>query len=181
MAEADAGDSSPGSVDALIRDIIAGLGSPDTDAAERILERIRQSTFSLARRNIPAPLRELMRQHDYAVPDPGNDLVFHWAKHVLGDQQWHPRTTIDDYNDDLQRAVDDPSSRLLVRKAYSGHDVAMLIADTRRVVPSDRLGTRHGPELLVVYSATVGRILTGHMVSTSLPLTESLSTVWLRM
>lgn len=181
MAEQDADDSSSASVDTLIRDIIAGRHQPLAGDAERILNRMRQSSFSLARRNIPAPLRDLIRQHGYDVPVPGNDLIFHWAKHVLADRQWHPRTTVADYEADLRRAIVDPSSRVLVQRAYSGHDVALVVAGTTMIVPADRLGARHGPELLVVHSATVGRILSGYMVATSLPLTESPSTVWLRM
>lgn len=176
---ADGDEPIPPLIDIVIRDIIARRHTPTTGDVERIIERMRTSTFSLARRDIAAPLRTLMIEHGHEVPARGNDLIYHWAKHALGDRQWTPQTTVTD-QDDLQRAVLDPASRLLVRHAYSGHDVTMIVATTDRVIPASRLGEHPGPEVIVVYPATVGRILSEYMVAASQPLTESPSTIWLR-
>jgi len=138
--------------------------------------RTRHSTWG---RNIPGPLQDLMRQHGYPVPDRGNDLIFHWAKHVLGDQQWTSDTTPEEYWQYGQAAIRHEESQLVVLNAASGHDVAIVIAKTANVVPERRLGPRAGDEVLVIYSATTGRILSVHMVESSFRLTAGTSTVWL--
>ncbi|HYI14904.1 MAG TPA: hypothetical protein VEX37_05915, partial [Thermomicrobiales bacterium] len=75
-------------VDTRIRRLVSGDRVPSEQDAIDVLDRIADATFYLGRRNIPGPLQDLMRQHGYPVPDRGNDLIYHWAKHVLGDQQW---------------------------------------------------------------------------------------------
>jgi hypothetical protein len=166
-------------VDTRIRQLIRRDRVPSDQDAVDVLDRIADATFYLGRRNIPEPLQDLMRQHGYPVPDRGNDLIFHWAKHVLGDKQWTPDTTPADYWQDAQDAIRHEESQLVVLNAASGHDVAIVIAKTANVVPDRRLGPRAGDEVLVIYSATTGRILSVHMVESSFRLTAGTSTVWL--
>jgi hypothetical protein len=170
----------PGDIDDLIRSLVSGDRVPSKQDAVAILNHIAGSTFYMGRRNIPRPLQELMREHGYAIPDRGDDLIYHWAKHVLGDEQWTPDTTPTEYWEHAQRTIRHPDSRLVVQNATKGHDVAIVIADTANIVQAEQLGPRAGDEMLVVYTATTGRILSAHMVESSTKLTARPSTIWLR-
>jgi hypothetical protein len=170
----------PGAVDDLIRSLVSGDRAPSEQDAVDILDHIAGSTFYLGRRNIPKPLQDLMREHGHTVPDRGDDLIYHWAKHVLGDEQWAPNTTAAEYWEHAQRAIRHPDSRLVVQSAAKGHDVAIVIADTSNIVQTELLGSRAGDEMLVVYTATTGRILSVHMVESSSKLTARPRTIWLR-
>jgi hypothetical protein len=122
----------------------------------------------------------LLELNGYAVPDRPTSLTYHWAKHVLGDQQWTSSTTESMYFDDLRRAIRHPSSRLLVQTSRTNDNVAIIIAESIEIVPVERLGGRYGPELLVVYSADIGKILSGYMTTSSSGTTSIPETVWLR-
>ncbi len=178
MADADEPGSPP--IDALICDIIAQRHIPTSGDAARIIGRMRSSTFSLARRNIPAPLQALMIEHGYEVPARGNDLIYHWAKHVLGDEQWTQQTLPDEYFQDALRAIDHPSSRLYVQAGMEGRDVAAVVARTDEIVPVERIGRRSGSELIVVYSGALDRIVSVHMTNNLSIITSRPGTVWLR-
>jgi hypothetical protein len=167
-------------VDALIRQLVSGDRVPSEQDAGDILGHIAGSTFYLGRRNIPRPLQELMREHGYLVPIRGDDLIYHWAKHVLGDGQWTPDTTPAEYWQHAEGAIRRPESSLVVQKAEPGHAIAIVVARTANVVPERNFGPRSGDELLVVYSATTGRILSAYMTETSSQFTARPSTIWLR-
>jgi hypothetical protein len=167
-------------VDALIRALIHGERQPADDDATTILEHIAGSTFYPGRRNIPRPLQELMIRHGYEVPDRGDDIIYHWAKHVLEDQQWTVDTTATAYFQFAVRAVTHPASRLLVQFAPSGHRVAVVISAVDDIVPLASQGPRSGRNLLVVYSADVGRIVSAHMTASTSRITSRTGTVWLR-
>ena len=83
--------------DSLIIELIRGHRVPSDQDAIDILNHMAGSTFYLGRRNIPRPLQDLIRRHGYPVPERGDDLTFHWAKHVLGDRQWSVQTTPQEY------------------------------------------------------------------------------------
>ena len=121
-----------------------------------------------------------MRQHGYSVLDPGNDLIFHWAKHVLGDAQWVSNTTPEQYVQDALNAVDHPASRLYVQAGPGGRDVAVVVGMTAAVVPPLRHGSRSGTYLIVVYSIVLDRIVSVHMTNSLTNATTRSGTVWLR-
>lgn len=177
---ADADDPRPEPIDALIRDIIVRRHIVTPDNAQQIIERMRASTFSLARRNVPVPLRILMVEHGYDPSIRGNDLVYHWAKHVLGDEQWTQDTTPDEYLQDALRAIVHPSARVYVQAGPSGRDVAVVAAHTDEVVPTNRIGSRAGTDLVVVYSVVLDRIVSVHMTNNDSIVTSRPGTVWLR-
>jgi hypothetical protein len=167
-------------VDELIGSLIRGERIPTDRDASIILEHIARSTFNTGRRNIPQPLRELMLQHGYPVSDPGDDLVYHWAKHVLGDKQLTPDTTATEYFEYAMDAVNHPDVRLIAQTARSGHHVTVAMIPVENVVPVIRWGPRVGTDLLVVYSADVGRIVSAYMTASTSQITSRAGTVWLR-
>jgi hypothetical protein len=167
-------------VDALIRQLISGDRVPSEQDVVDILDHIAGATFYLGRRNIPGPLQDLMRDHGYPMPDRGDDLIYHWAKHVLGDQQLTPDTTAAEYFEYAMKAVTHPDARLIAQVTRSGHHVAVAICPVEGVVPLIRWGPRVGTDLLVVYSADAGRIVSAYMTASTSRITSRAGTVWLR-
>ena len=167
-------------VDALIRQLISGERGPSEQDAIDILDHITGATFYMGRRNIPGPLQNLMREHGYPIPDRSDDLIYHWAKHVLGDQQLTPETTAAEYFEYVMNAVAHPEVRLIAQVARSGHHVAVVICPVENVVPVIRWGPRVGTDLLVVYSADAGRIVSAYMTASISRITSRAGTVWLR-
>ena len=167
-------------VDALIRQLISGDRIPSEQDAADILDHIAGSTFYMGRRNIPRPLQDLMREQGYPVPERGDDLIYHWAKHVLGARQWTPETTAAEYFRYVIDAVVHPDVRLITQVARSGHHVAVAICSVHGVVPIFRWGPQVGTDLIVVYSADVGRIVSAYMTASASQITSRAGTVWLR-
>jgi hypothetical protein len=162
----------PGDIDDLIRSLVSGDRAPAEEDAVDILNHTAGSTFFMGRRNIPRPLQDLMREHGYAVPERGDDLIYHWAKHVLGDEQWTPDTTAADFLKNAMDAIVHPDVRLIVQRTRAGHRVAVAICSVENVVPFVRWGPRVGNDLLVVYSADVGRIVSAYMTSSTSQITS---------
>ena len=121
-----------------------------------------------------------MRVHGYPILDRGDDLIYHWAKHVLGDEQWTPDTTPAEYFEYAMDAVIHPDVRLIAQVARSRHHVAVAICSVEHVVPVIRRGPRVGTDLLVVYSADVGRIVSAYMTASTSQIVSRAGTVWLR-
>lgn len=167
-------------VDALIRQLIKRDRVPSEQDAIDVLNHIAGATFYQGRRNIPEPLQGLMRSAGYPIPDYGDDLVYHWAKHVLGDRQWTLDTTASEYFRYAMDAVLHPDVRLLAQVARSGHHVAVAICSVENVVPVTRRGPRAGTDLLVVYSADAGRIVSAYMTASTSRITSRSGTIWLR-
>lgn len=90
--------------------------------------------------------------------------VPHRDLHVVEGKQWAERTTVDQYADDLRRAVRDPAARLALYVRRGGH-LAAIVAETARIVPTERQGANALPLLFVVFSADRGIIVTGYQVS----------------
>ena len=93
-----------------------------------------------------------------------DSLTYHLTKRVVIERQWAEGTTAAQYLEDLRRAVRDPAARLAVYERR-GDQVAATITPTRRVLPPRRLGPRPLPNLLVVYSAVRGIMVTGYQFS----------------
>lgn len=88
----------------------------------------------------------------------------HLEVHAVNDEQWTEGTTVDQYVDDLRRAIRDPAARLALYIRRGGH-LAGVLAETARIIPTERLGAQALPLLFVVYSADRGIIVTGYQVS----------------
>jgi hypothetical protein len=151
--------------DALVRELIrTGRGTTPTEV-ERIVLRVAASTFNPARRNIPRPLRELIAAAGYQIPERGDDLLYHWAKHVIGDQQWSSTTTAEEYWQDILRLIANSRSGVLVQPVrrrrtrgdqyFSG---VIIVGNVRDVVAEARLGPRAGAEFITIYNADTGRL-----------------------
>lgn len=165
--------------DTAIVDILARARSPVVEDTQAIITRMASSPFNSRRRDLSKPLVALVQAHGYTLDEQPTELTHHWAKHVLGDGQWTAVTTKDMYVNDLQRAIRHDSSRFFVRQSMSGERIAIAVAQSAEIVPTSRRGRAFGPELLVVYSADIGKIISGYMVASSLENVSRPGTIWL--
>lgn len=91
-------------------------------------------------------------------------LFVHLVRRVLGDKQWTVGTTAEQYVADPRRTVRAADPRLAVYARRGGY-VAATLTPTDRAVPAERRGPTSLPDLLVVYSADRGAMLTGYQVA----------------
>jgi hypothetical protein len=106
-------------------------------------------------------------------------LFFHLVKRVVVEEQWRDGTTAEQYLADLRRSIRAPAARL-VAYADRGGAIAATITPTVAVVPEARLGAQAQANLLVIYSADRGIIVTGYQFSTLGKTRIPPEAVWLR-
>jgi hypothetical protein len=124
-------------------------------------------------------MQSVARLHGYQIERRGNDLIYHWLRHVLVHEQWASQTTATDDLRDAQQAVRSQGIRLLVYRSARGDHVATVIAETANAVAAHRLGTSAGPLFLIVYSADTAAIVTAYMVRSQAAITLPEDATWL--
>lgn len=90
--------------------------------------------------------------------------MYHLIKRVVIERQWAEGTEFGEYLGDPRRAIRHPQARLAVYQRRGGI-LAVTITPTERVVPRERLGPLALPNLLVIFSANRGMIVTGYQYS----------------
>jgi hypothetical protein len=108
-----------------------------------------------------------------------DSLFYHLTKRVRLEGQWADGATPESYLSDIRRAILVPTSQLLVYERRGG-PIAATITPTEDVLDGSRRGLSPLPNLLVIYSADRGTIITGYQFSTwsSTGLPEEV--LWLR-
>jgi len=149
--------------DRLIRELIQ-TGRPATeDEIGRIVDRMAAMPFDRCIIPVPTTLRgQTYRGHTLGARE--DSLTYHLTKRVVDERQWLDGTTADEYLADLRRAVRAPSARLATYERRGGH-IAVTMTPTSAAVPSVRRTPASLPDVLVVYSADRGIILSGYQVS----------------
>lgn len=167
-------------IDGIVKGILDGSRQPTGEDVSAIITRMATAPSDARRRDLSQPLLDLIRQHGQNAPAWPTEFTHHWAKHVLGDGQWESSTSEAIYFHDLRQAILHPRSRLVLHRLPNGRSRAIVITYTSHIIPLERLGPKYGPELVVVYSADTGKILTGYMVKFSSDITSRPGTIWLR-
>jgi hypothetical protein len=145
-------DESPHSrhpVDVLIRRVAGGTHHATAADIDQMIEGIATAPFDSRRVPVPVPLRGRQFLGQSLQPREPS-LVVHLAQRVLGEGQWALQTTIDEYLNDLRRAVR-AASRLAVYDRRGGLIVAS-ISITAEIVPETRRSGGSRPLLVVIYS-----------------------------
>lgn len=149
--------------DRLIRELIQTGRRPTPSEFGQIIERL--ATVPFDRRLVPVPLglRGLSYQGQI-LGARADSLTCHLVRRVVDERQWASGTTAAQYVSDLRRAVRAPNARLAVYRRRGGH-IAIVLAPTDLAVPTARRAAETLPEVLVVYSADRGIILSGYQVT----------------
>ena len=150
-------------VDALIRELIRARRDATTREIEEIIERVATAPFNPGRERVPTAERGLVYRGRIIRRDE-DSLFRHLVKRVLLDRQWPVGTTEDQYLADLRGAVRASSVRLAVYQRRDGCMAATLAHTDEAMLPVQR-GAAWLPELLVVYSADRGMLISGYQVS----------------
>ena len=163
-------------VDALIRDVIGGMRTPVPNDGPTILAHIATAPFD-PRPDVIVPTKDRGLVYEGRVIGArASALTLHLAKRIVGDAEWSVTTSPDEYVADLKAAVRRPDVRLGLYKRRGGYIVAAISPNG---VPSERLGPRAKPWLLVVYSADRGTIITGYQVAAVPPTGIPEDALWL--
>jgi hypothetical protein len=150
-------------VDLLIRELIqSGRPASDEEVAQ-IIERIATAPFNPSVVTVAMKHRGLSYR-GLTLGRRAASLTYHLVQRVVADGQWSVGTTENEYLSDIRRAVGTPQARLAVY-ARRGGTIAATLTATRATVRAQQLGTDWLPELLVVYSADQGYLVSGYQVS----------------
>lgn len=150
-------------VDRLIRELIGSGQAATAHEIERIVERMATAPFEPGTRRVPVKHRGLTYL-GHTLSDREESLFYHLVKRVLLERQWPEGTMASQYLVDLRRAVRDPAARLALYTRWGGA-MAATVTPTGHIVPSDRSGPRSLPQMLVIYSADRGTMVTGYEIS----------------
>jgi hypothetical protein len=151
--------------DALMHELIARPRAATADEVKQIIDRIATAPFNTDIQRVPP--RE--RSFHYAGKPLGmysDSLTLHLVRHVHKDRQWARGTTSGEYVDILHAAARDSQAKIALHQQWGTRDVAAVIAPTRMVCDATLLGPKSLPNLLVVYAANRGILITGYQFST---------------
>jgi hypothetical protein len=136
---------------------------PGSDELMQIIDRMATAPFD--RRVIPVPARmQGLVYQSQILGTRAESLSYHLTKRVLDERQWAHGITSVQYLTDLRRSVRSPLSRLGIY-ARRGGAIAVSLGPTEIAVPPSRRTAESLPDLLVVYSADRGTIISGYQIS----------------
>jgi hypothetical protein len=152
------------SVDRLVQELIQTQREAASNEISRITWRVAQASFDTRIVRVATAHRGLSYQ-GRTVGDREDALFYHLVQRVVVERQWADGTSADGYLADLREAATASDARLAIY-ARRGGSVAIAIATTAAVLPPARRGIGELPNLLVVFSADRGMIVTGYQFST---------------
>ena len=148
----------------LIRALIQAGREATSEEITRVVGHIAAAPFDP--RVVPAAAEHrALTYHGRTLGDRADALFYHLVQRVVVERQWADGTTAERYLADLRDAVRAPDARLAVYFRRGGY-IGVTVTPTAHVLPSDRRGVGELPNLLVVYSADRGMIVTGYQFST---------------
>lgn len=151
-------------MDRLIRELVQTGREATSEEVERVIAHIAAAPFDPRAVRVAADHRPLT-YHRRALGHREDALFYHLVQRVVVEAQWADGTTAECYLADLRDAVRAPDARLAVYARRGGH-IAVTVTPTDRVLPPRRRGIGELLNLLVVYSADRGMIVTGYQFST---------------
>lgn len=173
------GSDAPHPADLLIHELIT-RPRPATEQEIRLITgRIADAPFNRDLQKVPVPLRGL----DYrggALGTQMTSLVLHFIQHVEIEKQWATGTTIDGYIESLHRVAREPEAQIALYRQWGTRDIAVIIMPTKKVLNSRQMGSGTLPNLLVVYRADRGMLVSGYQFSTTDDVRIPKDAVWLK-
>ena len=149
--------------DQLIRELVRTGREAMPEEIEQVVERMATAPFDPRVRSVGQQHRGLVYQ-GYALGEREPSLFYHLVKRVSVEAQWAAETTADEYLADLRRAIR-ATLASLVLYSHRGGAIAATLVPTAASVPLHRQGFRALPNLVVIYSADRGIIVTGYQYS----------------
>lgn len=129
----------------------------------QIVEQIAAAPFNPTEVRV-RPVHRRFRHLDRSLSARESSLTYHLALRVVAERQWPHGTTASECLADLRRSVRLDSARLAVYERRGGH-IAIAVTPTEDILSRAQRGTKYLPNLLVVYSADRGIILSGYQFS----------------
>lgn len=165
--------------DVLIRDLLASQESPTIGEVRQIIQRIAAGLFPSSRKSISKAMQVAAHRYGHTLSNRGDSLTYHWAKHVVLQEQWDPRLSAIDYLRYVRNTIMHMRTEILLSTDYIDRTTVYFFASTDNIVPISDQGAGVAPQILVVYNAEDGLILTEHMLSSSSKTREKQG-IWLR-
>jgi hypothetical protein len=170
-------DSHP--ADLLIHELIVHPRPATERELQLITDRIASAPFNRDIQNVPARVRG-WKYLGVTIGRNADSLFLHLVRRVIGDEQWAVGTTVDEYVESLRRAVRDPMARLALYRQWGARHMAVVIAPTGNVLGPERVGPDAQANIIVIYNATRGILISGYQFSTMDKIHIPGDAIWLR-
>lgn len=149
-----------GRIDDLLRDLVEEQRLPTATERADILSHLAQAPFWDHEVPVHLALRgAVVDGVELGATAPS--LQAHVPRHVIHGRHWEADTTPAQYLADVRAAIQSDGARLALYTRQEGV-VALVVANTLAVVPSDRLGSKPLAVLAVVYAADRGAVVSGY-------------------
>ncbi len=165
--------------DGLIHDLIAHPRAATAEESQQIIERIASAPFDMEMQRVPRALRGLTYQ-GITLGTETDALTIHLFKRVLADEQWAVGTDAAAYLETLRTAAGTPQARLVLYRHWGTRDIAAVIARTDRCIAPEQLGAKREANLIVLYEANRGILLSGYQFSAMETVRIPRDALWLR-
>jgi hypothetical protein len=167
---------SPNETDRLVRRLIRSGRVATAQEVEQIAGRVAQAPFNtgLVLSGDEANVEYLGR----TTKDRDDAGWVHLVKRVETEKQWRNGTSLNEYVSDLQRVAINAEKIAVYRRR--GGSIVLLWARTDEVIAEDHKGLNAKSEIITIYSADRGMIITGYQIKhiSEVSLGENLQ--WLR-
>ncbi|MDQ6905284.1 MAG: hypothetical protein M3176_00500 [Chloroflexota bacterium] len=165
--------------DWLIHDLIAHPRTATEEETRLITDRIASAPFNPDIQRVQRYERGRKYQA-ITLGSQADSLTLHLFRRVMGDSQWAAGTMAEDYVQSLQRAARDSRNRLVLYRQWYDRDLAAVIVPTGNVLAPKQIGTKPEPNLLVLYLANRGILISGYQFSSMDTIRIPGDALWLR-
>jgi hypothetical protein len=173
------GSDAPHPADRLIHDLIAHPRTVTEEEIRLITDRIASAPFNSAIQKVSVADRGFNYQG--IIPGRQTDsLTLHLIQRVIKDRHWAIGTTAVEYLRSLHAAARSESVQIALYRQWEERDIAVVIARTRTVLNEHQLGPKSETNLIVVYRADRGILITGYQFSTMDEINIPDDALWLK-
>ena len=118
-------------------------------------------------------------RREYSIANRADNLTFHWAKHVLLQEQWNPSLTASQYRQSLNDVIYHSETEMFLSVDPKQRGMLYFLERTDDAVSPKAQGRNAASEILVVCEPEIGKIRTGFMLPDTSRTREQRG-IWLR-
>ena len=165
--------------DRLIHNLIAHPRSAMEQEIRLIIDRIASAPFNTDIQRVQRDERGRTYQA-ITLGVQADSLTLHLFRRVVEDSQWAAGTTAEAFVQSLQRAARDAHNRVALYRHWQNRDLAAVIVPTENVLTPEQMGPAAEPNLLILYLANRGILISGYQFSSMDTIHIPGDALWLR-
>lgn len=143
------------------------------------MARIATAPFNMDIQN-PHPVERTLTHQGNALGARVDSLTLHLVRRVEAEKQWAVGTTAGEYVGHLHQAAQEDSGHIALFRQWGIRDIVAIIVPTHRVLEMRQRGPKWEPNLVVLYRADRGMLISGYQFSTMDAIHIPDDALWLR-